>query len=1046
MKRGRMLLALWITLGSLAGHHARAARVVLQQGLHGYAGTADTWLDEFARRANYGASTSLVVRYDALDGGFIEDSTLVKFVLPNVSYDTLSNGTLEIFYFSAGDMLNNNALGVKPYRISPTKNWYENNRNGESGEGANWRYSGQAETSNNEWTAQSGGWYDKIDDGNPSNRLKKTGGTAPGAIEPTNWVPFDITGSVRQWLGGTTNNGIILFSCSFEGSGSDAYVQFASRETETPAFRPRLRLHYTGAQIVWTGLYGNAWDTTSTNWSVGGYPGCYDDGDHVLFNDYAAQTNVVLTAERCPASATFSNSPAKAFAVSGAAIAGTGNVFKIGQGYVTLASSNRYAGLTRISAGTLAISTNGALGSVEAGTVVESSGTLTLRSCPYSAPEPLMLGGTLAASEGTNLWAGPVDFISVEGSPAAIVAHDVLSLMGPFSGTGDVRVSGGTVLLTGAATSSWSGAISVNSGTLQLDRMNGPVFGGGLTVGETDSATVLVSRAGQWTPGQRLHIKESSLLSFAATGATYCLDALCLQGGAVDSGPTLVYLARTVTALTANSPAVLQGLFELAHTGVVFQVDSGMADPDLIVAGALTHGGIWKAGFGTMVLAGANAVTDTIAVSQGHLVLAHTQALGTAPLWVNSHSTVYLSTNGTWTNDLILLGGLLASDGATATWAGPITMGAGMYTFGALPGAVLILDTALDATNARLHFLGGGEVKLLRDALYSQGTEITNVTVLVCNRSGSALGTGLITLYAGGTLKGTGIVHAPVAVGAAATLAPGFTAGEGTLTISNHVNLLSNSVFVVGQSLSSQSALDLSNGGGLNIDTDAVLVVNGILQGTRPIVFVRGATSLKGHFAGLPSGASLPSPNSHWFIHYQPNGIYVSTNSRPVVYFRSLDNDGIALVSWRTPVEMDVIGFDLYREEGGMWHKVNADPVPALYPNGGAYFFADLGAPPGATAHYQLVQLLANGQSNVLITCERDLSAMEFTGAFEPSETKTVLRWRSREDEDYWLEWMPHPDADVQTNWGPMPATPSENSYQIPLLGSQGLLRVRWIP
>lgn len=1039
-----LILAALFTTSSFDS--ASGARLVLQQGLHGYAGAQDTWLDEYERSANYGGATSLVVRYDASDGGFIEDCTLVRFTLPSVVHESLSNAVLDLFYFYAGDLLNDNAIGIKPYRLAPSKTWYENDRTGGTGEGANWRYFGQAETSNNEWTAQSGGWYDKLDDGNPSNLLKETGGSVPNAIEPTNWVPFDITRSVRQWLSGATNNGVVLFSCSFQGTGNDGYVRFSSREATTATQRPRLRLFYTGAHLVWSGLYGNVWDTTSTNWSVGGFPGCYDDGDHVWFTDSAAQTNIVLTSARSPGSVTISNSTSVSFVLSGAPIGGTGSVEKAGAGRASLGSSNNYIGLTLIREGMLVVHSNGALGRVESGTLVESNGTLGLSACDYSAAEPLMLRGALRALTGSNRWVGPVTFDGEARVQASVETSALLDLTGELAGTGDVEAVGGTVRFTGSTTSSWSGSLSVASGALLLGRDVGPVFGGDLTVGGGGYATAVVLRADQWASDQRVMVRAFGTLSFATTDGVYSLNRLVLQGGAVDSGPTRVRLAETVTVWGASYPATLQGVFELAHTGVVFDVEDGTAAADLVVAGSLTNGNLRKTGFGKMVLLGANDPSSATEVVQGGLAIGHPIALGGQPLWVGGEGSVYLATNGTWSNELVLMGALWADADATATWSGLLALGTGTCTLGATTGACLMLDTTLDTASARLSFRGGGEVKLFRAAHYGGGTVISGVTVTVCNGDGSALGTGGVNVYANGTLKGTGIVHAPVILAAGATLMPGGVAGQGTLTISNTVTFLSNSLFSVAQTLSTHSVLDLANGGMLNVDTNAIFIVNSSLLGSNPVVFVRGATELKGHFAGLPSGAPLPWPNSRWHIHYQPNGIYVSTNARPIVYFRALDDEGHALVSWRTPIELDVVGFDLYREDGGMWQKVNDTPISATYPEGGVYFFTDPGVPPGVPARYQLVQLLANGQSNVLVVCDRMVSSMKFMSISEPGALKTVVRWRSREDEHYWLEWLPYPDTEVRTNWGPIPATPEENSYEVNLPEDRGLFRIRWSP
>lgn len=1040
LKTNTLGCALSLILASAAV--APAARVILQHGHHGYSGAEDTWLNEASQRDNYGGAPSLTIRYEALDGGYIEDCTLVRFSLPSVTCDSVTDAILELFYVLAGSMWENNAMGIKPYRVHPSKPWFENTRNGESGQGASWRYYGQTETPSNEWTSQSGGWYDKIDDGNGSNLIKKTGGTVTNAIEPGNWVPFAVTRSVLQWMGGATNNGFILFTCSFQGTGNEAYGVFAARETNNAAVRPRLRIQYSGAHVVWGGFYGNVWDTMSTNWSVGGMPGCYDEGDHVWLTDATLQTNILLTAARTPGSVTVSNS-SSVLTLSGSPLMG-GMIFtKLGTGICVLASSNNYFGNTLIRAGVVSVRTNHSLGNISAGTVIESNGVLRLENgCHYEALENLQLAGKLAALNGENTWAGPVQFAA----GAQLEADNaILNLAGALEGTGDVSYSGsGMLRFIGSGASSWTGSLTVRSGLVSFDRSTGPVLLGDITVGSGAAATLSVARAGQFVESCRLDVLTNSLLTFTAADATCTLTRLYLYSGSVDSGPAVITLANTVTATSPVSPSRLKGLFTLASTDVVFRAASG-ATAGLIVEGSLIGGGVAKADFGNMVLAGANAPTATWRVLQGTLTVAHSQGLGGEPVWVNGHSTLQLSTNAVWTNRLLGLGALYAIPPATnAIWAGEISLGAGTYIIGARTGACLVLDTDLNAPSARLSIRGGGEVKFPRTSNHGNGTLVTSTTVWVCNTYGSALGFGTVELWAGSALKGTGLLAAPVSALAGSVIQPGHNAG--ILTISNSVTFDANSTFTITSGADGWGRLELLSGGMVSIHSNALFTVNGFIPGTNPVVILRGARDLKGTFHGLPSGAALPWPNNDWHIHYQPNAIYLGRNARAVWYFRAVVNERETFLSWRTPIEIGVSSFDLYREEGGVWQKINFEPIPATHPDGGTYWFQDPEAPPGTTPRYQLVQLLENGQSNILITCERKISAIEFTNVRGPDPERTVLQWRSREDETYRLEQMNVLDGSVETITPPIPATPDENAYTISLSSTQGFYRVVWEP
>lgn len=1043
MKTSGRFLAVFAVSTILIGF-AQAATVKLQSGLYNYNGASDTWLNETAgnQRSNYGGSPTLTIRYDGADGGYIEDCALLKFELPAVQADDVSLAVLELFYLQAGGMLADNAIAIKPYRVTANRPWFENNRNGELGEGASWRYFGQIETNFNEWTALSGGWYDKIDDRNSSNMIKRPGGTVPGAIEPTNWVPFTVTPSVQQWFTGAVNNGFILFSSSFQGSGNEAYGVFASRENSAASNRPVLRVTYAGAHISWTGLVGNVWNTSAVNWRVGNALGTYDDGDHVYFTDLSSQTNIVIGSPLAPASLTISNH-FRTYSFSGHPLGGAMAITKHGAGTARLASSNRFGGTVSVLGGTFEVTTNFALGSPAAGTIVSTGAELRLvGNVPYTAPETLSLEGTLSAYFGQASWSGPVIF-----SPNARLFSQTgeLVLDGPLSGTGEVQCEAlGTMTFSGASHSSWTGAVRILRGTVNIDRQNPPLLDGDLWVGTLAPATAILYRAGQFLENARLAVYTNSLLLFYAGGAAYRLNRLVLRGGTMDAGISAITLARTVTAEAASSPSQLKGAFALDSTNVVFYVGASSAD-SLIVDGSLQGGGVDKMGFGDLVLAGANTVSSEWRVGQGGLVLAHPQGLGNQSVWVNGHSSFRLAVAGAWSNTLRLQGSLFVAPPATnAVWSGPIEMSGGGHTIAVSTGACLVLDTSFASSTAWLTVRGGGTLVVKQPLDYGAGTQASNIVIAVSNTAGSALGSAIVQLWNGATLKGRGIVNGPVWVESGGALMGGDPGG--VLSISNNIQINAGGFFVWGADGGQRGRLDLRHGGMLMIHSNALLAVNGILEGTNPIVMVERAQDVKGNFFGLPPGSPLPWPNQEWYIHYQPNAIYVGRNPQPLWYLRAWAAEGENRLSWRTPIEIGVVSFDLYRREGAEWIKINNDPIPATHPQGGLYEWTDQTASPGTPYTYRLVQNLENGRSNIVFSAQRKFTPLEFLETKDRGGNLFEFRWRSRHDEIYRLESLDLLSGQANDLSGPIPATPEENVYTLTLPGSQGFYRVTMEP
>jgi len=745
----------------------QSARLTLQSGLHGYFGATDTWLSEGQKEANYGADTNLFVRYDANDGGYNEDCALLRFGLPEVMCDSLTSATLEIFYLLAGSMQADNAMAIKPYRVAANRPWFENNRNGGTGQGANWRYFGRDQVESNKWTFESGGWYDKIDDGNSTNWVKRTGGSVAGAIPPTNWVAFDVRCSVTNWLSGTTNNGFILFSCGFRGGGTEVYAGFASREYAVAALRPRLQLEYRGARIEWNGGTDNIWNTTATNWLAGGYPCCYQDSDHVFFGNSSTVTSIWIAPGMSPASVAVSNQT-RTYTLYGSGWGGTGTLWKGGGGQLRLAVSNWYSGASVIAAGTVSVLTNGALGTPSSGTSISNEAALVL-GAPYVAPESLELAGSLVATSALSSWTGPITLKGI----AQLVAS--------------------------------------NESALRLD---GELRGDGTAV---------------------------------------------IRGG---------------------------GLIAL---------------------------------YGPMNYSGNILVTG-------------------ATLVVNS----------------------VVTSGSTAE----------------------------------------------------------------------------VTIFSGGLLSGTGLVAGAVVVAGGGCLEPGVD-GQGLLTVAGNVTVADGGSLVF---TSHTNKLELTQAGRLMLATGAMLQVVGTLTGSSAVPLVSGAAEVAGTFAALPDGAPLPSPNNLWHIHYQPNAVYLGRNERPIWYFRALREESGALLSWWTPVEIGVVGFDVFREDGGGWQKINATLIPARYPGGGVYTLSDPGAP--FQARYRLVQWLENNASNELAVVDRSITELKIITVEPLGDSHLRLRWQSREDESYWIEQTKALSNAFQPYWGPLPATPAENTFTLSTEGTSRFYRV----
>jgi autotransporter-associated beta strand protein len=276
-----------------------------------------------------------------------------------------------------------------------------------------------------------------------------------------------------------------------------------------------------------------------------------------------------------------------------------------GTGTVLLPTNNSYTGLTTINSGvTVNVSSNGALGTIAGGTVVQSGGSLQLSgNVIYSAAEPLTLNGNgtstsdaaLLSLSGNNDFYGPITLnssakirsasgnlrlfgqINYGSNNLELRADAQMEIWAGISGSGAITKTGGnrTIMVVNAdAGTNFSGQLNINEGIWDARGNN--------SLGTTAGPTIVNN-------GARLEIRDGKTLAdnITITGNSGGNGAIrsennsnTLTGTITMSGDAMIYV--NATQLTITGQIVGNRLLTKAGAGaLILKQDNQLSNFDL---------------------------------------------------------------------------------------------------------------------------------------------------------------------------------------------------------------------------------------------------------------------------------------------------------------------------------------------------------------------------------------------------------------------------------------------------------------------------------
>jgi len=554
---------------------------------------------------------------------------------------------------------------------------------------------------------------------------------------------------------------------------------------------------------------------------------------------------------------------------------------------LTLSGANTYAGLTTVSAGTLAISHGSALGSNATGTTVTSGAELRLLGNITVASEALTLNGTGVSASGAlrnlsgdNSLGGPITLAS---DTLIVATAGTLTLSGGLGGSdknltvggaGNVTISS-AVLALGAGTLTKTGA-----GILTLSGAN--TYAGITTV---SNGVLAISHAtGLGTDAAGTTVADGAELRVLG-GITVASEALTLNGTGVSASGALRNFSGDNTiagAITLASAArIVSTAGTLTLTGGVTGADKnltfgGTGNTTISTTGlSLGTGSLTKIGNGLLLLSVANSYSGGTTISGGSIKIGVTGALGSGSVNVGGVGTLDL-------NNLTISNAIVLADGATLTGGSlPVTS---VPTSGKVD-VVITGSSDLEKNDA-------GRLELTAASTYTGATKAAGGTIAVSDfgngSSASPLGVTALTdpsklvLSAGATLEFIGDTNVSTArsftIAGSGTIA---ATGDGALNFNSNSKIrLTGATPALTLSATSTTAVNRFDSVLDGTDAISTLTIDGVGQwviggsanrfkGTATISIVAGAS------LGFESGSIGGSVNASSPITISNNAILV---------------------------------------------------------------------------------------------------------------------------------------------------------------------------
>ena len=525
----------------------------------------------------------------------------------------------------------------------------------------------------------SGGWYSYSPLAGAANlhktgpgRLQLMGHYQTNAISGTTYVDEGILAllGVTNFVGtniALINGPLVIGTNGGDGFSSSVQVQLMSSQPITSAYPLVIN---PGGEL---NILSNKTQTVNSLLLDSGY---VMNGNLILNGDITAKQDGFFEPQISFCNVSLAGTNRNINAVNGAVfylnstVVDGGNnagVIKTGTGELDFAATNKCAGSTVVTAGSVGVLVSGVFPASGGGVIVSNNANLILYNSINIGAASLALNGSgisglgVVQSYGSNIWSGPITLaanVLVGVITNAAYPASQLELSGLVTGAGSLNKFGaGNLLLDGALPNTYTGGTVLQQGPMSLSKTSGPAIPGALTIGLgldgpngdavhavlnnqlSSSDFVNISSSGLLDVGGNISTSIGSLtgigtLQLGVGGLTCGLDntSTTFSGSITGSASgSLLKSGTGVFTLTGGSPFV--GIVQV-NGGQLF-VNGSLASAAISFVNGATLGGIGTVGaFGFTSGTLAPGINSPGILNSGNLLL-------------NSGDTFLASVNGT---------------------------------------------------------------------------------------------------------------------------------------------------------------------------------------------------------------------------------------------------------------------------------------------------------------------------------------------------------------------------------------------------------------